>query len=66
MTEITEKRSDENTGDVAPNAERRHLIRKTLSGAAGVYVGMAVLDAFVGPKIGLNGMPANAVSIISD
>lgn len=54
---------EETTSRGTPTS-RRELIRKTLAGAGTAYVAMAVLDSYVGPKIGRNGMPAHAVSLI--
>jgi hypothetical protein len=42
---------------------RRDLIKKALKASVGAYVGMAILESFVGPTLGTNGMPAHAVSV---
>lgn len=48
--------------DRNPKTNRREFIEKTLKMTVGAYVGMTVVDIFVGPKIGSGGMPLNAAS----
>lgn len=45
---------------------RREFIKKALKRSAGAYVGMSVIDSFDGPIIGVNGMPAHAVSLVQN
>lgn len=59
---MSKKNSDAEHIDFKSN--RREFIQQTLKMTAGVYVGMSVIDSFVGPKIGVGGMPLNAATSV--
>lgn len=54
------------TSATNPQQTRREFISKTLKMTAGAYVGMSIIDDFVGPKIGSNGMPVHAATMALD
>jgi len=54
--------SDSEKTDANKNESRREFIEKTLKLTAGAYVGMNVVEGFVGPKLGKNAMPLFAAS----
>jgi len=49
-----------------PQQTRREFIGKTLKMTAGAYVGMNIIENFVGPKMGSNGMPVHAATMAID
>jgi len=49
-----------------PQQTRREFISKTLKMTAGAYVGMSIIEDFVGPKMGANGMPVHAATMAID